>query len=454
MNVSRNCFFFMTIVLASSALSAQQGTSNEKSGVEPAKQAMLISFEQAVSKAAANQPLILKAEAAVQSAEARVGQAQSEYMPQMSGQASYNFMNPKQYIDIGSESVQTYPENAYDFHLDAGILVYDFGKRELKLKLAQNAVNSALIGVDRIKQNIAYEAARIYYNLICLKEVVQALDEQIASLNDLLGSAKKREADGSATHMDVLIAQIHVRRAANKRTEAATALVKQKIALGQIIGLAPDAAFDVTGNYELVHETRDEQTLIAIALASRPEMQAALRVENAEELRQSLADVGNYPSISMHGQVGYRNGLLTATDQNANTLTFNWGVGVLMTMPIFDGFRTDKEKEEAAAEAEVSHQASEEQRRAITIQVLQALQDLSANQTQAANIQSQVEEAQEVFNMKKIQYELGAGSTTEYIDALDSLSATKIDNFNAQLKEAQSGLDFRETLGEKIWFTE
>ena len=441
MNISRSSLLGAIMLLCSSTIFAQQ---------EPAKPSALITFNQAVAKAAANQPLVLQAEAAVRASEDRIGQTQGEYLPRVTAAAGYDYVSPKQFIGVGSESVKIAPENAYDFHLDAGMLVYDFGKRELKLKLARNAEDSALIGVESIRQSIAYETARIYYDLLFLKDEVQELDEQIGRLNEHLEIAKKRESDGASIHLDVLSTQIRISKTANKRIDAATTFANQKIALRQLMGLALDVDYDVTGNFATVQEQRDEQTLIATALANRPEMQAALKAENAEELGRSLANLGNYPSVSVLAEAGYRNGLLTATNQNADAMTFNWGVGLRLSMPVFDGLRNDKAKDEAESQAEAAHQGSEELRRNITAQVLQALQDLSASQAQAINTRSQVEQAQEDTNMTKLQYDLGAGTNADYLDSLETLSSTKIDDFNAQLKEAQSGLALQEAIGDKM----
>ena len=441
MSVSRISLLGAIIVLCGSTIFAQQ---------EPVRPSVLISFDQAITKATANQPLILQAEAAVQAAEDRVGQTKGEYLPQVTAQAGYDYLNPTQYIGAGSESIQITPANNYDFHLDAGMLVYDFGKRELKLKLARNVEDSALIGVDSIRQSIAYETAHIYYDLLFLKDEVQELDEYIGRLNEHLETAKKRESDGASIHLDVLSTQIRIGKTSNKRIDAATAFAKQKIALRQLMGLALDVDYDVTGNFAPVQEQRDQQTLIASALANRPEMQAALKAENAEELGRSLASLGKYPSVSFLGEAGYRNGLLTATNQNVDAMTFTWGVGVLLTMPVFDGLRTDKAKDEADSKAEAAHQGSEELRRNITAQVLQALQDLSASHAQAINTRAQLDQAQEDINMTKAQYDLGAGTNADYLDSLETLSSTKIDDFTAQLKEAQSGLALQEAIGDKM----
>ena len=53
--------------------------------------------------------------------------------------------------------------------------------------------------------------------------------------------------------------------------------------------------------------------------------------------------------------------------------------------------------------------------------------------------------------MTQIRYDLGSGTNVDYLDAVDTLSGAKTDNFSSQLREALSGLALREALGEKIW---
>ena len=215
------------------------------------------------------------------------------------------------------------------------------------------------------------------------------MDEQIATLNKHLETAQKKESEGTSTHLDVLATKIRINKTANKRIDTASILAKQKIALRQLMGLAIDIDYDVTGSFAQVQELRDEQTLIAIALANRPEMQAALKAENTEVLGRSLAGLSNYPSISVQGEAGYKM-VLSATNQDVNALTFNWEIGVLLTMPIFDGFRAEKKKDESDAKIEAAHQGSDEQRQTITMQVLEALQDLSASHAQIVNAQARL----------------------------------------------------------------
>ena len=448
MKSTRRFWACVALALSGSASYAQKNTTAVSSEPMPAA---VITFAEAIAKAGANQPLILRAQAAVRSARAKVGQAESDYLPRMTAQAGYDRSNVKQEIELGSESVGLTPENAYDFNLDAGLLVYDFGKRELQVKLARNGVESALIGVDQIKQDIAYRTARTYCSVVYLKAEVKELEDEIAALNEHIEIAKKNEEEGSSTHIDVVSTQVRLSRASNRRIDAATTLVKRKIALRQLMGLALDKDFDIDAEFPLLPATGDSQSLVALALANRPEVQAALKSESAAELGRSLAELGGYPRIDLHGTAGYRNGLLDSANQDSSSLVFNWSVGVLVTLPIFDGFRSARASDEASAETEAAHQGSEEWRRSVTSQVLQAFQDLSAGAVRAASAKVQVEQAREYLDMSKTQYALGAGADGDYRDACDAFALAGIDELDSRLQEALAGLALRQAIGDRIW---
>jgi outer membrane protein TolC len=436
------------LALSASVSFAQRSTITESSAPAPTE---IITFAQAIAKAGANQPLILRAQAAVQSARAKVGQAESDYFPQMTVQAGYDRLSVKQEIELGTDSVELTPENVYDFKLDAGLLVYDFGKRELQVKLAKNGVDSALVGVDQIRQDIAYQIARIYCRVVSLKAEVKELEDEIAALNEHLEIAKKNEEEGSSTHLDVISAQVRLSRVTNRRIDLANTLAKQKIALRQLMGLALDKGFEVDAEFPRWAATGDSQSLVALALANRPEIQAAMKTEGAAQLGRSVVELGGYPRIALHGEAGYRNGLLDSTNQDASSLVFNWSLGLLVTLPVFDGFRSARASDEAAATTEAAHQESEERRRTVTTQVLQALQDLSASGARAASVKAQLEQAKEYLNMSKIQYDLGAGTGSDHLDAIDAFSLAGLDELDFRLQEALGGLALRQAIGDRIW---
>lgn len=86
------------LFLAASAV-ALFAEETEQSAQQTAQQtaSVKLTVDQAISQALANQPLIQQAEAAVEAARARVGEANSAYYPFVSGNASYNRLSDQSF---------------------------------------------------------------------------------------------------------------------------------------------------------------------------------------------------------------------------------------------------------------------------------------------------------------------------------------------------------------------
>src|SRR5208337_1311262 len=127
-------------LIALAAIVAASGFAGAQSAAAPAPVPAL-SVDEAVAKAVSNQPLILQAESSVAAARAKEEQAKSAYLPNVLAEGSYLLLEPQEGIVFGPASYALAPLNIWDFHLGASVLVYDFGKRELQVKLAETGVD-------------------------------------------------------------------------------------------------------------------------------------------------------------------------------------------------------------------------------------------------------------------------------------------------------------------------
>ncbi|HUX14094.1 MAG TPA: TolC family protein, partial [Spirochaetia bacterium] len=125
----------------------QLGFAQEKSATTSTS--VPLTLEAAISRAVANQPLILKAEAAVAAARAGVGESQSSYFPNVSGSASYTRLEPEQTITfMGLGKFSLYQVDNYGFQIGLNQLIFASGARGLQVKLAESGLEAATIGVE------------------------------------------------------------------------------------------------------------------------------------------------------------------------------------------------------------------------------------------------------------------------------------------------------------------
>jgi outer membrane protein len=417
-----------------------------------------LGLDEVIAKAVSNQPLILQAESSVAAARAKEDQAKSAYLPNVSATASYLHLEPQEgmtldfepHVPIDIQAAMT-PENMWDFHVGVSELIFDFGKRELQVKLAESGVDAASIGIDQIKTSIAFQTAQVFDSALFLRSEIKVLDEQLATLDQHLQDTEKREETGSSTHYDVLTTQVRLASVKSQRIDAEGQYAKQRIALKELMGLRPDEDFDIQGDFSLSVLPGDAEAILAAAMTQRSDLAQSLSAEKQAQLALSLAKLGHMPTISTQAEAGFKNGFLTFDNTDVDNLLFTWNIGLMVTVPVFDSLLTERRSAEADAKLKAAQNGTDALRRTVTTQVLQALQDLASSHEQTENSLAQLAQANEALNMAKIQYDIGVGTNLEYLDSQTSLELAKLNNLSATYRELMSQLQLKQALGSRLW---
>jgi outer membrane protein TolC len=409
--------------------------------------AATLTVEQAVSRARANQPMILQAQAAVEAARARVGEAQSAYYPNISGSGSYTYVQPDQSFTFpGLGTFSLAPANNWDFHLGLNQVITQFGKRDVQVRMAESGLASARIGVDQVTTGIAFQAAQVFYTALFLQEQGKALGAQYENLQQHLQVILVREQTGSATRLEELSTQVRLAALQSQRTDVENQFQKQKIALRQLTGLVPSEEIALSGGFQPGKGPADVSALVEASLQKRAEVRQAVEAENAAGLNERLTFDSLYPTLSARGTLGYRNGLLP----NTNNLILNWTAGVSLNVPIFQGFLWARSLDEARKRLESAKASTSAAKLNVTTQVLQAAQDVQAARAQVEISAGALDQARQMVDVAKVQYDIGIISNLEYLDAQTALETANVSNLGAQYKEVLSEYALRQAAGDTL----
>jgi outer membrane protein len=437
----------MTAVLALTVASVSAQSTETKA----------LKLDDALAASMSNYPLVRQAQAAVDAARAKEAQATSAYLPRIDGSAAYADLGPQEGMDLDlsklnprfpDERFAMSPSNAWDFHLEAEELVFDFGRREVQVRLARSGIDAATIGLDQIKTSIAYKTADIFYSMLFLKREIKVLAEQMSTLEQHLADAQAREKTGTSTHYDVLTTQVRIAGLESERIDARGQLVKQEAALAELTGLPGD--LEPEGDLTPRRIDVDSVGIVREASARRDEIKLALAGEERSELAAALAKLGNKPKIAFSAQIGYRNGILTYDNSDVDKLLFDWKVGLMVDVPIFDGLLTARKSEEAEALLRSDREKTEALRERTKTAVLQALEDMRSSHEQVQNSLIEVSRAQEALDMAKIQYGIGVFTNLQYLDSQTSLELAKMGELRAAYHELLCQLAFKEAIGERL----
>ncbi len=403
-----------------------------------------LTVDQAVHLVLERHPAVAQARQNVLAAEARALQSTSSWYPDVSAEATYAFLAPIAELAFpGLGDFKLFPANNYDAHIGGRYTVYDFGKVDATVDIAKSRIQSGRDAIDLTKSALAYQTIRVFYSILFLERSILVQDEEIEALNQHLLTTQRRVSAGTATTFDVLTTQVRVAAAQNQKLDQQNVLQKQRALLSQLLGVAAEKEIRIRGDFERISVPKNGDSLLQTAIRQRREIKLAQDGERSAELQEKLSTLGNKPSLNVSLMYGLKNGYIPDLD----VLRGNWVAGVQAQVPIFDGWRTDHQQEEAQANvlAEQAHQRDIEQQ--VRSDVLQAVADVEAAASKIPISELQLQHAKEAVSIAQERYETGTVTNLDLLDAQTAESSAKLGSLQALYRLVISKYELRRAIG-------
>jgi len=431
----KKIFLVITIMFFTVNIYSQQSNSDS------------LTIDKAVSLTLQNYPLIRQAKENVDVYNAKLDVQGSSYYPDVSAVAIYNRIGPVPSFDLPQGAFQLYPENNYDAHIEVKHNLYDFGRRNAEKQLLESYKTSAIDNVQMVKTNLAFATIRTYYSILFLDKSIAVIDTNIATLNQHINITKKKIESGTATDYDLLSTKVRLTDYKGKRIDLQNELQKQKINLEHLTGLQKLDNSAITGDFlELIYDTNDD-SLIQAAYAQRPEIKLAIDAEQSAHLKESLASLGNRPNVGLYLSYGVKNGYVP----NIDAWHGNWVAGFQVNVPIFNGFRTTNQEEEARANTIVTETGMVNLKLQIKAEVDKAIEDLNSNIEQIKTAKEQIEFAKKSLEKAKAQYASGVGTNLDLLDAETRLADARFLYLKEVYQNIINGYELKKAVGDVVW---
>ena len=407
-----------------------------------------LTINEAIKNTLNNQPAITQALEQINTIEAKIKEQKSSYYPNVEADLSYTNIGPT--ISLAFPGMGTFDFNTmnnYDMHLSAEQVLYDFGKRDAAMDVIKSYKLSAEEKVNLIKSSLAYQTIQVFYTILFIEKSIDVKNEQIKTLNEHLDIAKKKVESGSSTDFDVLTTEVRVASAQNELIDLKNALAKSKIYLRGLMGSQDNTKLNLAGSFNINIPSIDEQELINRAFTLRSEIKLAKENVNSAELSSRAAGLGDKPVIALGLNYGLKNGFFP----NLDVLRGNWAAAVYANIPIFNGYRTDAQKEEAEAELKTSTQDILVQERKIRVEVQSAVTDLQTSLDKLKTTEVQVKHATEAVSRAEVQYRDGVITNLDLIDAETALAEAKLLYLQVIYKNVVNKFALDKVVGEVVW---
>jgi outer membrane protein TolC len=141
----------------------------------------------------------------------------------------------------------------------------------------------------------------------------------------------------------------------------------------------------------------------------------------------NLSNSFDKPSVNLSLMWGLRNGYMP----NLDVLRGNWNGGIVLAYPLFDGFKTKSQVEQAEVNVRLAQMRYDDVKSAIELEIQQNLIDLEANEQKIQIEKAKVQQAEEALRIADERYAKGLVSTTDLLDSQTSLENAKLNLLQA-----------------------
>lgn len=316
-------------------------------------------------------------------------------------------------------------------------------KRELRLESARK--NTAITESQQadLERNLLFNLRNAFVQTLQAKAVLNLSRENLAYYDRVLDVSRTRLKAGDIAKLDM--ARLELQRV-NYESDVQTAMTNLRTAKIQLLQLmnerTPVDQFDVTGRFDF-DEISPLEEFRNIALASRPDLQAALQAVDKSKTDYQLA-VSNGSTDPTFSLWWTHNGSFN------NPGAYNTvGASVSIPLRIFD--RNQGEKERTAIDVHRNERLAESARAQVFSDVDSAYATLEGNLNLLRPYRDRyLKEAADVREMMSFAYQHGGASLLDFLSAQNDYRATELSYLNLIAAYMTAGNQVNLAIGREV----
>ncbi len=388
-----------------------------------------LTLQEAVATALAQHPTLRVGQATVEAAQQRVRQQVAGYLPR--GAYTYNYTRKQQAVIAAVGGVQAGQQpratsqlfnfNSTNFNMSQ--LLFDFGRTLDSIRSAVATVDASTADLETTRQTVIFNTKQAYYSVLASQRLLQVADETVRQNQKHLEEAQARFDVGLAPRFDVTQALVQLSTAQLNQVTARNNVALARETLRTAMGVTGPFLVTLVDTLERGALTVNDESLVAQAYASRPELQSIQAQQRAQADQVSALQKQYLPAVSGNAQYNWTG--------REYPLQQGWLWGVTLTFPLFDDILTSAQVGEAQANLRGLQAQEEDLRQQITLEVRQSFLNLRQAEESIQVSEQTVVQARENLDIAEGRYAAGVGNIIELTDAQVSLTSAQANNIQA-----------------------
>lgn len=315
--------------------------------------------------------------------------------------------------------------NSHSNTLTASMPIYTGGKLSGTIKKAKAGYLYSEQGLQKAYNDMRTTVTNGYFDMLQADNMQKLGRESVDRLADHLKNVEAQYEVGVVAKVDVLRSQVELANAKQSLIKAENAYQIAEANLNKIVGLPMDTQLKLDNILVYTPYENDMQYCLDYAAMHRPELEQAKQNVEAAKGALRVAISGHMPQVAASASQNWNDSNWPG-DENGN-----WGVGVQVTMNIFDSGVTTSKIHGAEADLAKAHETYRDTVDAVNLDVRSNYLNLREAEKRIDTTKLAVSQAEEDYRIAQLRYMNGVGTNTDVLDAQVALTDAKTNYLQA-----------------------
>lgn len=309
--------------------------------------------------------------------------------------------------------------NTHANGLTASLPIFTGGKLSGTIKQAKANYQYNEVGVQRTYNEMRSTVTDGYFKMLQADNMQKLSAESVTRLEDHLKNVQAQYDVGVVAKVDVLRSQVELANAKQTLIQAENSYQVAEANMNKIVGLPMDTNLKLDNL--LVYNAYDKNMddCLAYAAEHRPELMQAKYGVDAAKGALLVARSGHMPQVAASATQQWYDSNWPG-DENGN-----WGVGVSVSMNVFDTGVTLSKIHGAEADLKKAEETYRDTVNAVNLDVRSNYLGLREAEKRISTTKLAVEQADEDYRIAQLRYMSGVGTNTDVLDAQVALTQAK-----------------------------
>lgn len=331
--------------------------------------------------------------------------------------------------------------NTHSNSLTASLPIFTGGKLSGQIEQAKANYKYNEVGVQRTYNEMRSTVTNGYFNMLQADNLQKLNAESVTRLEDHLKNVQAQYDVGVVAKVDVLRSQVELANAKQTLIQAENSYQIAEANMNKIVGLPMDTNLKLDNLlvYNAYDRTMDD--CLAYASEHRPELMQAKYNVDAAKGALKVARAGHMPQVTASASQAWSDSNWPGDDNG------NWGVGVNVSLNVFDTGVTLSKIHGAEADLKKAEETYRDTVDSVNLDVRSNYLGLREAEKRINTTKLAVEQADEDYRIAQLRYMSGVGTNTDVLDAQVALTQAKTNYTQALYDYNTSKTDLETSIG-------